>query len=268
MSNEDHQLEIPISQETAVEQRIIPFEGDELTAALAPNGRIYVSLPGICRALGINRPQNQVQRIARTRPLARGLRQIPLKAANGGTYPTYCLQLDRVALWLAGIETERLKPEFQGKIEAYQDELAEVATQIFFQHMGMPANPPLERQLTDLIVRLEQQETTLETVVRLLERIAAQTDHAVELLELLTAKLTPAQKDAVQKAVGIIVEQSAGKPGEMTYAQIYAALKRRFQVGSYSEIAPERFEEALSYLREMWKRVTAGSVPDQQPLMS
>lgn len=68
-------------------------------------------------------------------------------------------------------------------------------------------------------------------------------------------------------AVGIIIQDTKGKPGEMMQQQIYAALKRRFQVGSYSEIAPERFEEALSYLREMWKQVTAGSVPDQQPLM-
>jgi len=262
MSEEEQ--EVIVLQETAIEQRIIPFEGDELAAAMSPGGTIYVSIAGICRALGISRTQNQVQRIIRTRSLVKGLRQLPLQTPKRGIQLTYCLRIDRVALWLAGIETERLKPEFQGKIEAYQDELADVATQIFFRTMGLPTSAA--QTDLDIITRMDRYEATIEQVVNLLERIAAQTDHAVELLELLTAKLTPAQKDAVQKAVGMIVEQSAGKPGEMTYAQIYALLKRRFHVGTYSEIAPERFEEAISYLRELWKQATAGNIPDQQQL--
>ena len=264
MSEPGDQKAVVIREEAAIEQRVVPFEGDDLAAAVTSTGEIYISVSGMCAALGLV-ARRQYARIQRTPSLAKGLRRIPLKT-KGGLQPVNCLRIDRIALWIAGIETERLKPEFQGKIEAYQDDLAPVATALFLRTMGLsvPVATPID---SDLMARMDRYEATIEQVVTLLERIAAQTDHAVELLELLTAKLTPAQKDAVQKAVGIIVEQSAGKPGEMTYAQIYAALKRRFQVGSYSEIAPERFEEALSYLREMWKRVTAGSVPDQQPLM-
>lgn len=128
--------------ERIVEQRPIPFMGDELAAALTSGGNIYITLPGIARALGLN-TQAQLRRILRTPTLARGLQIIPLETP-GGTQTVNCLRVDKVALWLAGIETSRVKPEFRAKIEAYQEELAPVAMQVFMRVMGLPsaASPP------------------------------------------------------------------------------------------------------------------------------
>lgn len=125
--------------ERILEQRTIPFIGDELAAALTSGGNIYITLPGIARALGLN-AQAQLRRILRTPTLARGLQIIPLQT-SGGTQTVNCLRVDKVALWLAGIETSRVKPEFRGKIEAYQEELAPVAMQVFMRVMGQPALP-------------------------------------------------------------------------------------------------------------------------------
>src|SRR5260370_40716895 len=55
-----------ISEEQVIEQQIIPFMGDDLAAALAPGGNIYITLPGMCTALGLN-TRGQLQRIQRTR---------------------------------------------------------------------------------------------------------------------------------------------------------------------------------------------------------
>lgn len=123
--------------ERIVEQRIVPFIGDELAAALTSGGNIYITLPGIARALGLN-TQAQLRRVLRTPTLARGLQIIPLETP-GGTQTVNCLRVDKVALWLAGIETSRVKPEFRAKIEAYQEELAPVAMQVFLRVMGLPA---------------------------------------------------------------------------------------------------------------------------------
>lgn len=123
--------------ERIMEQRPIPFMGDELAAALTSGGNIYITLPGIARALGLN-TQAQMRRILRTPALARGLQIIPLETP-GGTQTVNCLRVDKVALWLAGIETSRVKPEFRAKIEAYQEELAPVAMQVFMRVMGLPA---------------------------------------------------------------------------------------------------------------------------------
>jgi hypothetical protein len=133
--------EQPIREETVIDQRIAPFEGDDLAAALSEAGEIYIALPGMCTALGLN-VRGQIQRIQRTPSLAKGLRRIRLKTPIRGSQLINCLRLDRVALWIAGIETERIQPEYRAKVEAYQDELAPVAMQVFMRVMGLPTAPP------------------------------------------------------------------------------------------------------------------------------
>jgi hypothetical protein len=73
-----------VPQEQVIDQQLIPFLDDELPAALATRGNIYISLPGICKALGIN-TQAQFRRIQRTRALSKGLRSIELHTRGGGT---------------------------------------------------------------------------------------------------------------------------------------------------------------------------------------
>src|SRR5690242_10786683 len=112
MSDEDDQEDqlesenVPVLEEQAVEQQVVPFMGDELAAAMTVGGNIYITLPGMCIALGLN-TKGQMQRIKRTRALTAGLRLIPLKT-SGGTQRINCLRVDRIALWLAGVQTDRL----------------------------------------------------------------------------------------------------------------------------------------------------------------
>ncbi len=43
-----------IPEEQATEQQLVPFMGDDLTASMAAGGSIYISLPGMCAALGLS----------------------------------------------------------------------------------------------------------------------------------------------------------------------------------------------------------------------
>jgi len=122
-----------IPEEQATEQQLVPSMGDDLAAAMAAEGSIYISLPGMCGALGLS-TQAQLRRIERT--LAKGLRRISLKT-KGGFQHVNCLRLDLIALWLAGAQTSGMKSEFRGKIETYQEELAPVATQVFMRVVGL-----------------------------------------------------------------------------------------------------------------------------------
>src|SRR5579859_6588258 len=117
----------PVGQ--VIEQQIVPFLGDDLAAALTPGGIIYISLPGMCKALGLL-TRGQIRRIRDTKSLSKGLRRIPIVTA-GGNQRLNCLRVDKVALWLAGVQTNSMKSdEFRFKIETYQDELAPAATQV------------------------------------------------------------------------------------------------------------------------------------------
>jgi hypothetical protein len=66
----DPEHEMVIIQERAVEQRPIPFMGDELAAARTAAGAIYITLPGMCRALGLDQ-RAQIRRIERSQALAK-----------------------------------------------------------------------------------------------------------------------------------------------------------------------------------------------------
>lgn len=294
MTDEHDQTEMVIASEQALEQRPIPFMGDDLAAARTVAGAIYVTLPGMCRALGLN-TQPQFRRIIRTPALAKGLRVIPLET-RGGIQPINCLRVDRVALWLAGVETSRIKPEYRGKIESYQDELAPIAMQVFMRVMGVQlstttAPTVIAAQITEIS---EQLETLMGVVMFLREHLDAQLsatngqigalslrlDDAITLLEALgerqvttesqiariderTQRLTPAHARSIQEMVDRMARETKRLAAPLTYAIIYGRLKHRFRASSYREIADEQYEAVMAYLRDELRGALAGESPEQ-----
>jgi hypothetical protein len=276
--------ESAILEEKAERQEVIPFQDDELAAAMTPSGDIYVTLNGVCNAIGLS-PRPQLRRILNSPPLAKGLRLIQIKTA-GGTQRVNCMRVDKVALWLAGVETSKVKEQFRPKIEAYQDELAPVATRIFMQVLGIPTAPsPADPRLAALA---EQYDVLMAAAAFIVEHmgdlarlpgqvqgVAGQLDQAVQLLESLASdvqqlkreqSISPAQKQKISEAVEHIVKDSAGKPGEMKQGQVYVAMYRRFHVSSYGEIPAAQYEEVIKGLRDLWRRATQGTTPEQDNL--
>ena len=284
-----------IPEEQAIEQQIVPFLGDDLAAALAPGGTIYITLPGMCNALGLN-TRGQLQRIQRTRTLLKGLRRIPIKT-RGGFQPLNCLRIDLVALWLAGAQPGSIKSEFRAKIEAYQDELAPVATQVFMRVMGLrtreiiPSTDPQILALADRVDTLTEITTLVyEYMGTLLEaqgRASMQLEQAIRLLEALTnrqeetetqvaridertQRLTSAHGQDVQEMVNLIaaaiVKQSPNITTQLAHSMVYGRLKRRFRARSYIEIPDERFDEVMAYLRGELRKFSGGDLPGQGSL--
>ena len=297
--------EVLDSENTRVEQptdqQIIPFVGDSLVAALTEQGNIYISLPGMCAALGLD-SRGQLQRIQRHEVLAASLRRIPL-ATPGGRQLTYCLRVDTLALCLAGVETKRIKEEFKAKIVAYQRELAPVATQVFLRVMGLPAravtptdDPRLialaeqydnimavaaflrdhmdsiqaqTQQVAEVTVRLAEVAAIFEKLADQQQQLQVRQDVAEERLAHVderTTQLTPAHKRQVQLFVEQMVKSTQGGSRPMDYSSIYWGVKRRFNVGSYTEVADEAFDNLMGYLRDELRRATSGQAPEQKPL--
>ncbi len=284
-----------IPEEQATEQQLVPFMGDDLAAAMATGGSIYISLPGMCAALGLS-TQAQLRRIERTRTLAKGLRRISLQT-KGGFQRVNCLRLDLIALWLAGAQTASMKSEFRAKIDTYQEELAPVATQVFMRVVGLrtaqlvPTEDPrivaLAEQidtLTDIATFLREHmqgmleaqghvSMRLEQAVQLLEALAGRqetTENQVARIDERTKRLTAAHAREVQllveRIVRVIERQSATATLSSAHAMIYGRLKTRFRAGSYKEIPDERFEEVMAYLHEELRKATGGEGPTQGSL--
>lgn len=284
-----------IAEERAIEQQVIPFMGDDLAAALGTGGNIYLTLPGMCSALGLN-VRGQLQRIQRTRTLSQGLRRISLQT-RGGFQPINCLRIDLIALWLAGIQTKSIKSEFRDKIEAYQEELAPVATQVFMRVLGIRTAQVIPTPDPQIIALADQLDSLTEITTLLREHMEAlltaqgqtsmQLEQAVQMLEALTnrqettekqvakidertQRLTPEHGRAVQEAVEhvarAIVRKTPSVSLDQAHKMVYGRLKTSFHARSYIEIPDDRFEEVMTYLRSFWRRITSGEMPEQGSL--
>lgn len=296
-SGENSELEsADIPEENAVDQRLVPFIGDDLTAALTSVGAIYITLPGMCAALGLNL-KGQMQRIKRTTTLAKGLRRIPLENLRGGVQATNCLRVDKVALWLAGVQTRQIKEQFRAKIEAYQEELAPVATEVFLRVIGfstdtfVPTSAPPQAHdvatqidaLSDVINLLREHLTGLLSLPGKVDDVAGQLQQVVNILEALagrqdaqsaqiaqiderTQRLTPAHTRAVKEFIDRMVADTRLLSSPLTYIMMYGRLKHRFRVATYKEIADEQFAQVMEFLQDELRQSQMGERPAQGAL--
>ena len=62
--------------------------------------------------------------------------------------------------------------------------------------------------------------------------------------------LTVEQRDRIRKVAGELAARLAGDDGEANFAAVHRMLQRRFQVASYLLIPCDRYDEALSFLRQ------------------
>ncbi len=291
---EDTQDQLPaILEEETTRQELLPFEGDTLAAAMGASGSIYVTVSSLCAAFGLNQ-RGQMIRIMRTPTLARGVRRMPI-ATSGGLQRVNCLRLDKVPMWVAGMETVRIKEPLRPKIEQYQEQLAPFAMQVFMRVMGIasatPANADprlasmldqfdtlinvaldLQAQMASMSAIPEQIDAMrwqLDQAMELLESIAgdnAETRQAVEKLKTKTAGLTKVQARNVKEQISHMVAITEGTPGEMKYATIYGRIQYRFRVPTYSLVPDTQYEVLMQFLRDELQKATGQEEPRQGSL--
>jgi hypothetical protein len=110
---------------------LIEFCGIPLMAFAAEDGQLYVSLRPICHQLGLHFP-SEMRRVRAMAALAEGLRELDLDNPGSDVHKTPCLKVDLVSGWLIGINTRQVTaPVLRQKLLAYQQEVSQVAWQIF-----------------------------------------------------------------------------------------------------------------------------------------
>lgn len=130
----------------------------------------------------------------------------------------------------------------------------------------------IETNQRDLLERADHISLQLNYVISLLEGFTNRqgaTEVTVAKIDERTKKLSPAHERDIQGMVERIVralERRAPQGTPLAYATVYGRLKTRFRVGRYYEISDERFEEAMTYLREELRKATGGEGPIQGSL--
>lgn len=252
---------------TIVAQREVVFYGDELLAVKATDGQIYVSVRHLCDALGLER-RSQFRRIERQHILAKGCRRGAIMTPHRGRQEAVVLRVDLVPLWLAGVETNKVKEEIREKLEHYQEEVAQILWDAFREGI-LNSDPPFHELLKEDTPAVKAYRNAL-TIVELARNQvymeARLTEHERR-LGAIEARLgdpgrfiDPAQASQISQAVKAIALAVSKKTGKNEYGGVYGELYRRFEIPSYRELPASRFQEAMNWLNE-WLQSAIGQTP-------
>lgn len=136
----------------------VQFHGDQLQA-VQQDGKVWVVLKRACEALGID-PNAQGQRLRDPERSPWATTCLTHAVADDGrSRELLCLDIESLPMWLATIDTARVRPDLRAKLATYQRECAQVLRDHFFAEPKLPALPPIPSQedlLRGWLTQIEQ----------------------------------------------------------------------------------------------------------------
>lgn len=122
-----HRLDAPeVEKESAIVK--VDFHGDTIEA-ISGKGTAWVVVRRVCEALGIQ-PHGQVEKLKGKTWATTQI--ICAVAEDGKSREQFCIRLDKLPMWLATIDENRVASQVRPKLKRYQNECAEVLYEHFF----------------------------------------------------------------------------------------------------------------------------------------
>lgn len=151
----------------------VPFRGSEIECAKDGAGKVWVSIRKPCEILGIDH-EAQRKRLVRSEWATTSIMEAV--AADGKTRPMLFVELDTFPMWLATIDSSRVRAESREMLLAYQREARNVLADHFLgrkQDASLAAIELALSKIADAIQSLASSHQALVTRVERLEEIAS-----------------------------------------------------------------------------------------------
>jgi hypothetical protein len=283
---------------TPLEERVVEFYGDQITAARVPNDEIVVPLRPVADALGLAWG-SQNNRIQRDEVLARRVRKVLMHGADGRAREMVCLPIDLLPGWLFGVTTSKVRPELREKLTRYREECFRALWQAFRPQILVAETPAPDsaalvqlQQIAEMgraITAMAEQQIEIQ---RQQQQLAERLNRAGQVvrgmqgeitvlhgdvgdiqvrLGVLEERLHPAsyiteaQAAEVSNLVKALAELLTGKDRAKNHYQgIFGELYRRFGTASYKLIRIEQYDAVLAFL-ESWRAAGSAEPPGQVP---
>src|SRR5215467_2449913 len=115
-----------------VEEHVfLPKWGCTLTILFTPDGP-YCVLRQLCQAVGVEDARQQYHQLLRRQATQNYTTKLPVQTPKGGRQVTYCIHLDILAWWLAGLNEKLIRPEFAPKLVRFQKDIVQAARNMLF----------------------------------------------------------------------------------------------------------------------------------------
>lgn len=256
-----------------VEQKIVEFYEDEVTAVRMADGEVFVPIRPVCENLGVAWSP-QLRRINRDPVLSEEAISVTVTVTQQGR-EMICLPLKFVPGWLFGMNADRVKPEIRERLITYQRECYDVLAEAF-QEGRLTADPTFSELLESespaaqaykmarammelarnqllLEARIETHGVRLEDHERRLEEVEATLGDSER-------HVTPDQASQISQAVKTVAMKLSKASGRNEYGGVYGELYRKFGITSYKQLPAAKFDEAMRWLNE-WRESIEGEVP-------
>ena len=256
-----------------VEQKIVDFYEDEVTAVRMADGEVFVPIRPVCENLGVAWSP-QLRRINRDPVLSEEAISVTVTVTQQGR-EMICLPLKFVPGWLFGMNADRVKPEIRERLITYQRECYDVLAEAF-QEGRLTADPTFSELLESespaaqaykmarammelarnqllLEARIETHGVRLEDHERRLEEVEATLGDSER-------HVTPDQASQISQAVKTVAMKLSKASGRNEYGGVYGELYRKFGITSYKQLPAAKFDEAMRWLNE-WRESIEGEVP-------
>ena len=268
-------------------QDIIDFNGDGIPVAQTPDGALYVPLRPIVDYLGLAFSA-QRRRVLRDEVLTARLRTLLLTAADGRQRELLCLPLDLLPGWLFGITPAQARPELVDKLKRYRADCFRVLWEAVRGDALRPPSPDtttvapdiapsgaaLALEIATAVQHLARNQLELEQRVAdvagrqdvmadYLRGFIVDTGRRLADLEDATgqgARITDGQASEISLAVKAIGQRLQAGGNREGYAQVYAALYRRYRISAYKSLPVARYEEAMDWLHRWYLEVAPPDV--------
>lgn len=266
----------------AVQKEVVFYE-DMITAVLVTvNGedQIYVPLRPICDYLGLSYT-GQRDRVRRDPVLSEYMHQIRISRSveDGSEQEMICLALKFLPGWLFGVSVNRIKEELREKIIRYQRESYDVLWEAFqegrltadiaFDDLLASDTPAAQAyKMASAIMKMARQQLMLEA--QLGTHTAQLQDHEQRIEEIEATlgdpgqHITPDQAMQISQAVKTVAIALEKKTKKNEYGAVYGQLYREFGITSYKQLPANRFDRAMKWLTEWYRRIT-GATGDDLP---
>jgi hypothetical protein len=137
---------------------MVRFDGDDLQVVGESREDAWLVLRPACDALGLDE-EAQRKRLLRSPWACASIMEA--RDASGREQRMFCVHLDTVPMWLATIETGRVRPEVCEKLIRYQKEAAKVLAEHFLGRRSSVSLPSVEAFTAAVIPPLVQSVTAV-----------------------------------------------------------------------------------------------------------
>ena len=233
----------------------IPFHEDKLLGVKTEDGKVWLAVHKTCLGIGLTEDQAKKQgKNIKNSLLFKDCWTVLGAKLDTQVRKTLVIHEDMVPMWLAQIrltpKMEKENPEATKKLLSYQLEAAKVLHSAFYQSNEQKEKLHSELGLEGQIIKMTEELSEMKSE---LHDQSSYLQNVMKNMTLSTAqqgKILQAGKDRINYLLGGAHSKEYKENARKCFINLWNGLKAMFECGSYKDLNPVHYNDAVCYINE------------------